>query len=81
MRSPALPAQSVARSRGHCLQQTTVRSVVGDTARGRHGPSAAGKRLDRFNEGWIDFEGEKATMLNGQMNLERLLGALVLEAG
>ena len=45
------------------------------------GPRAAGKRLDGFNERWIDFEGEKATVLNGQVNLETLLGALVLEAG
>jgi hypothetical protein len=45
------------------------------------GPSATGKRLDGFNEGWIDFKGEKATVLYGQMNVETLLGALALETG
>jgi len=51
------------------------------TPRGdRRGPSAAAMRLDGFNKGWIDFEGENATVLNGQMNLETFLGALVLEA-
>ncbi len=79
MRSLVLPA---ARSRGHCLRRANPFVPLCATLRGdSRGPSADGKRLDGFNEGWIDFEGEKATVLNGQVNLETLLGALVLEAG
>jgi NAD(P)H dehydrogenase (quinone) len=37
--------------------------------------------LDGFNEGWIDFEGEKASVLKGQVDLETVLLALVSEVG
>jgi len=40
---------------------------------GQPWPSAAGKRLDGFNEDQIDFEGEKATVLNGPVNWKRYL--------
>ena len=74
MRLLALPAKSAALSRGHCLQRANPFAPLCATPRGdSHGASAAGKRLDGFNEGWIDCEGEKATVLNGQVNLETLL--------
>ena len=74
--------QSQRRSRGYCLRRPNPFAMLCAKPHGDSpGPRAAGKRLDGFNERWIDFEGEKATVLNGQVNLETLLGALVLEAG
>jgi len=39
------------------------------------------RMLDGFNEGWIDFEGDKATVLKGRVDLETVLRALVSQAG
>jgi hypothetical protein len=58
-----------------------VRSVVLDTTRVQPWAERGWEEARGFNEGWIDYKGEKATALNGQVNLETLLGALVLEAG
>jgi uncharacterized protein YbjT (DUF2867 family) len=50
-------------------------------AQGTKDPMPRIRMLDGFNEGWIDFEGDEATVLKGQVALETVLRELVSQAG
>jgi uncharacterized protein YbjT (DUF2867 family) len=51
------------------------------SAQGMKDPMPRIWMLDGFNEGWIDFEGDEATVLKGQVALETVLRELVSQAG
>jgi uncharacterized protein YbjT (DUF2867 family) len=82
--SPNDLAAAFAKVLGHPLRAETVpRETWGTSflAQGMEDPLPRIQMLDGFNEGWIDFEGEKATVLKGQVDLETVLRALVSEVG
>jgi NAD(P)H dehydrogenase (quinone) len=82
--SPNDIAAAFAKVLGHPVRAETVpRETWGTSflAQGMKDPMPRIQMLDGFNEGWIDFEGEKATVLKGQVDLETVLRALVSEVG
>jgi len=50
-------------------------------AQGTKDPMPRIQMLDGFNEGWIDFEGDEATVVKGRVELETVLRGLVSQAG
>jgi NAD(P)H dehydrogenase (quinone) len=50
-------------------------------AQGTKDPMPRIQMLDGFNEGWIDFEGDEATVVKGRVELETVLRRLVSQAG
>jgi NAD(P)H dehydrogenase (quinone) len=50
-------------------------------AQGTKDPMPRIQMLDGFNEGWIDFEGDEATVVKGRVELEMVLRGLVSQAG
>ena len=50
-------------------------------AQGTKDPMPRIQMLDGFNEGWIDFEGNEATVIKGRVKLETVLRGLVSQAG
>jgi NAD(P)H dehydrogenase (quinone) len=50
-------------------------------AQGTKDPMPRIQMLDGFNEGWIDFEGDEATVIKGRVELETVLRRLVSQAG
>jgi len=50
-------------------------------AQGMKDPMPRIRMLDGFNEGWIDFEGDEATVVKGRVELETVLRRLVSQAG
>jgi NAD(P)H dehydrogenase (quinone) len=50
-------------------------------AQGTKDPMPRIQMLDGFNEGWIDFEGDAATVIKGRVELETVLRGLVSQAG
>jgi len=50
-------------------------------AQGTKDPMPRIRMLDGFNEGWIDFEGDEATVIKGRVELETVLRGLVSQAG
>ena len=50
-------------------------------AQGTKDPMPRIRMLDGFNEGWIDFEGDEATVVKGRVELETVLRGLVSQAG
>jgi uncharacterized protein YbjT (DUF2867 family) len=63
-------------------REVRVEAVPRDTwealfqAQGMKHPLARIRMLDGFNEGWIDFEGDAATVLKGEVTLETVLAQL-----
>jgi NAD(P)H dehydrogenase (quinone) len=63
-------------------REVHVEAVPRDTwealfqAQGMKHPLARIRMLDGFNEGWIDFEGDAATVLKGEVTLETVLAQL-----
>ena len=50
-------------------------------AQGTKDPMPRIRMLDGFNEGWIDFEGDQATVVKGRVELKTVLRELVSQAG
>jgi NAD(P)H dehydrogenase (quinone) len=50
-------------------------------AQGTKDPMPRIRMLDGFNEGWIDFEGDEATVIKGRVELKTVLRGLVSQAG
>jgi NAD(P)H dehydrogenase (quinone) len=50
-------------------------------AQGTKDPIPRIQMIDGFNEGWIDFEGDEATVIKGRVELETVLRGLVSQAG
>jgi len=50
-------------------------------AQGMKDPMPRIQMLDGFNEGWIDFEGDEATVVKGHVELEPVLRGLLSQAG
>ena len=50
-------------------------------AQGTRDPMPRIQMLDGFNEGWIDFEGDEATVVKGRVELKTVLRGLVSQAG
>jgi NAD(P)H dehydrogenase (quinone) len=50
-------------------------------AQGTKDPMPRIQMLDGFNDGWIDFEGDEATVVKGRVELETVLRGLVSQAG
>jgi uncharacterized protein YbjT (DUF2867 family) len=50
-------------------------------AQGTKDPMPRIQMLDGFNEGWIDFEGDEATVVKGRVELETVLRGLVSQTG
>jgi NAD(P)H dehydrogenase (quinone) len=50
-------------------------------AQGTKDPMPRIRMLDGFNEGWIAFEGDEATVIKGRVELETVLRGLVPQAG
>lgn len=50
-------------------------------SQGMQNPLPRARMLDGFNEGWIDFEGDRESARKGATTLEAVLGEMVIRAG
>jgi uncharacterized protein YbjT (DUF2867 family) len=82
--SPNDVAAAFARILGRPVRAEVVPRETWDalfTSQGMQNPMPRIRMLDGFNEGWIEFEGAKADLIKGGVELETVVRELVAKAG
>lgn len=81
--SPDDAAAAFARLLGHPVEARAVPRETWEAlfvSEGMQDPHPRIRMLDGFNEGWIEFEGDRADVLKGDTSLEAVLRGLAMQA-